>query len=289
MRQRSLAGQFNARGNQMAGKGDRARAVRDYTAAARFDPSWSVPRCNLGLQTKYLHQREDSLRYNRRACELDGEDEASWWNMGIAATALPNWKEARRAWKQVGVDLPDGDGDRRFPPMTACVRINPDESPVIWGERIDPVRLLIRSIPLPDSRHRYRDILLHDGTRSGTRMMDEEQVPVFDELEVWQPSQFATYQAGIRIPDAEAETALEQLAGDIGVALEDWSKLSLVCPQCSRGNPVPHECDVREPEDGLKSYALAAETESTARYVLDEWAKRTAGASYSDLRVVAEP
>jgi len=32
----------------------------------------------------------------------------AWWNMGIAATALGRWRDARHAWQQCGVADPGG-------------------------------------------------------------------------------------------------------------------------------------------------------------------------------------
>jgi hypothetical protein len=53
------------------------------------------------------------------------------------------------------------------PPVTACVRLNPQSSgEVVCGERLDPARLLILSVPLPESRHRFYDIVLNDGQKT---------------------------------------------------------------------------------------------------------------------------
>jgi hypothetical protein len=82
--------------------------------------------------------------------------------LGIAATALHDWPEAA---------------------ATACVRLNPQSSgEVVWGERLDPARLVILNVPLPESRHRFRDIILNDGAENGTRAVGGIQVPVFAEF-----------------------------------------------------------------------------------------------------------
>ena len=51
---------------------------------------------------RHLNQTGDleraALAYGR-AARLDPEDEAAWWNTGIAATAPGDWAAARRAWE----------------------------------------------------------------------------------------------------------------------------------------------------------------------------------------------
>jgi hypothetical protein len=54
-----------------------------------------VPYFNLGLHAKYLRRWEDSFRCNRRATQLDDQDDGAWWNLGIAATALGDWSTIR--------------------------------------------------------------------------------------------------------------------------------------------------------------------------------------------------
>jgi len=87
------------------------------------------------------------------------------------------------------------------PAVTACVRLNPRSSgEVVWGERLDPARLLILNVPLPESRHRFRDIVLNDGAENGTRVVDGDQVPVFDELGVWRASEYSTLRVRLLVP-----------------------------------------------------------------------------------------
>src|SRR3978361_1426900 len=83
----------------------------------------AIDEYNLGLAAKYRGDWEASLKHNQKAAEFNSEDEATWWNLGIAATALSNWHEARRAWGKCGIsDLGVGDGEILWAPCTACVR-----------------------------------------------------------------------------------------------------------------------------------------------------------------------
>jgi len=82
----------------------------------------------------WRRKREESLRYNKRATQLNPENEAAWWNLGIAATALRDWAEARRAWEAYGVKLLSGSGEVTIKPVVGCVRLNPNhEGEVVWA------------------------------------------------------------------------------------------------------------------------------------------------------------
>jgi len=258
--------------------------------AASLSPGWSVPWYNLGFSAKYAGDWSTSLVHNRRAAELDPSDEASWWNLGIAATALRDWETARLAWAACGIELSTDTGEPRFESLTACVRLNPErEGEVVWGHRIDPVRLVIDSIPLPESRHRYRDMVLHDGAQEGTREIDGVQVPVFDELELMQASCYSTFEALIVMPASEMEAELVRRCLDEEIGIEDWSTIRRLCEECSRGNPAPHMCS-RSSDSDKKSYGFACEYEARLRDVLQGWAAANPGARFDsiELRLRAE-
>ncbi len=239
----SVAGWLVDYSNRLDCVKDRGRYDRINRIAAWFCPRWSVPRYNLGFSAKYAGDWKVSLAHNRRAAELNPDDEAAWWNMGIAATALADWDSARRAWSECGIEMSTVSGEVEFEPMTACVRLNPNsDGEVVWGNRIDPVRLRIDSIPLPESGHRYRDVVLHDGATSGTRIIKGDEVPVFDEMAMWKQSNYSTYEVAIKVPNSDAEADLVRRCLDQGMGLEDWSTIRWICAECSRGNPGPYEC-----------------------------------------------
>ena len=96
---RSAAVALNGIGSRFVDKGKRSAGRNLCALAAKIDPHWSVPWFNLGLDFKNSGAWEDSLRCNQTSTQLGTNDEAAWWNLGIAATALHNWSEARRAWK----------------------------------------------------------------------------------------------------------------------------------------------------------------------------------------------
>src|SRR5260370_16889563 len=96
--------------------------------------------------------------------ELKGTDEAAWGNLGIAATALRDWPEASRAWKGCGIQFEASDGEVRMPTVTACVRLDPAGlGEVVWAQLLDPARMIILTVPLPESGNRFPDITLNAG------------------------------------------------------------------------------------------------------------------------------
>jgi len=275
---RKIADWLNERGRAANEAGNKERARRFQRLATFVDPSWSVPWYNLGLSAKYANSWEDSLRFNQRAALLDPEDEAAWWNLGIAATALHNWPEARRAWRGFGINIPDDAGEVEMPVVTACVRLDPDRSgEVIWGDRIDPARIVLLNVPLPESGHRFRDIVLHDGAASGSRTRDGAEYPVFDELSVWQPSDYSTFEVSLNVPSQIAEDRLVEFCRGRKIGIEDWSTVRMICAECSRGNPAPHDCK-KHPDTARRPYALAAKSEDDLRMLLTEWVAETPGA-----------
>lgn len=231
-----------------------------------------MPWYNLGLVRKYQGQWAESLRCNLLAAELDPEDEAAWWNAGIAATALGDWEVARLAWEGVGITLPPGEGKIRMRLGLTPIRLNPDDQgEVVWCERIDPARAIIRNVPLSDSGHRYGDLLLHDGASNGTRLYQGQEVPVFDALQLLQASRYTTYQVRVMVGGAEDVIALAELAEQYDCGIEDWETIRRICAACSRGNPGPHEPSSQEQGQNITTFAIAARDDAALRALLTAW------------------
>lgn len=267
--------------------GDFERAALAYTRAAQIAPAWSAPWYNLGLVHKYQGQWAESLRCNLIAAKLDRNDEAAWWNAGIAATALSDWKAARLAWAAVGIELPPGEGEIRMRLGPTPIRLNPNsQGEVVWCERIDPARAIIRNVPLPDSGHRYGDLLLHDGAPNGTRMYQGQEVPVFDALQLLEASPYITYRVQARVGGEDDVLALAELAEQHGCGIEDWETIRRICAACSRGNPGPHDPVPREPGQNIATFAIAARTDAELRALLTAWADDHPGRAALDLTVL---
>jgi tetratricopeptide (TPR) repeat protein len=266
---------------------DRESAAQAYRRALALDPGSSLALYNLGLIHKWDRDWEQAFDCYLQAAELIGprESEPAWWNLGIAATALRRWDVARRAWRAYGLDIPDGDdsGGGDAGPIEADfgftpVRLLPvgdgsgGRREVVWGQRIDPSRARIDSIPFPESGHRWGDIVLHDGSPNGYREIGGRTLPVFDELVRWEPSDVPTVQASVSATDkADVETLLQQIT-DAGHAAEDWTRnVRTLCASCSEGIVhAEHTDDALA--SGTQHYLGIAAPLATATDLVTAWA-----------------
>ena len=290
---RSFAELSNAFGSRLIDKGKTSLGVFLYKVSAKADPRWSVPWYNLGLHAKNTGRWKESLRFNQRALELDSEDQAAWWNLGIAATALHDWPEARRAWRSYGIEIPGESGEVLWEPGQACVRLDPRNSgEVVWGERLDPARIVILNVPLPESGHRFQDIVLNDGASNGSRVDEHgNKVPVFDELSIWKVSDYSTFRVKLQVPDDEAERRLVESCHMHQLGIEDWSTIRFVCADCSRANLGPHECVAKPLENGTRRFGFGAKSDRDLLNVLHEWTSLAEGVEFDkpDLLLPAVP
>lgn len=267
----------NERGRSLAAAGDSAGAVAAYRAAAAADDTWSVPWFNLALVYKYRRDWTRCTECSREALLRDPSDEGAWWNLGIAATARGDWRDARLAWERCGLDIPDGEGPLNLEYGLTPIRLNPDtRAEVVWCDRIDPARAIVRNVPLPESGHRYGDLLLHDGAPSGTRILNGIEVPVFDALERLEASDMRTYVLDLPGSTEDMRTTLEDLAFESGMAAEDWSRsVRFLCRKCSEGQP--HELHDRDLAGvrGDVSVAVASAAEGSLEWLIEQWRQRS--------------
>ena len=258
-----------------------------YRLATLVSPGWSAPWFNLGLLAKHAHRWEDSMRFNQRAVELNSNSQAAWWNLGVAATALRDWEEARRAWAGFGIEVPGTSGEVRLDPQDACVRLNPGtDGEVVWGTRLDPARLLVLNVPRPESGHRYRDIVLNDGVPEGTRELGGIKVSVFDELQLWEASDYLTYQVELEVPSEAAVPRLLEACRDPDLGVEDCSTIRMTCDECSRGNLAPHVCSNVASPSSRRKFAFGAHEEEELRSALNRWRSEVPGADYGPIQQV---
>ena len=109
----------------------------------------------------------ESFAFNAQARKCDPNDAATLWNPAIAATALRDWNTAREVWRSLDILAEPGEG---------------------------PIDLDRGS-----TNFRFGDIVLHDGAPVGYRLnADGIECPLFNVLELFEPSSFATYEATLR-------------------------------------------------------------------------------------------
>lgn len=263
-------------GHRLHNEGHDARAVAAYRRAAELAPDWAKPHYCIGFVWKYARKWPPSLEANLKAHELDPKDEAAAWNGAIAATALQEWKTARRLWGHLGIKLP-GEGDPAGHFGEIVVRINPEgNGETIWSDRIDPARAVLMNIPFPDSGYTFGDLVLHDGASQGTRRNARgSDVPVFNALQRLKASGRRTTGAIVTVDSEEDIEALRDMGRERTIPVEDWSTVRTVCLRCSYGTPHRHRAirrDEEEPEwNPERSIGIAAKTVGEARKLLDDW------------------
>jgi len=249
------------------------------------DEQKAIEAYNRGLEAKYEGNWPESLRQNQLADRLRPGDEATLWNLAIAATALSEWHVARRAWQALGIDVNEGPGEVLMAETKSCVRANPNgAADVVWGTRIDPARIRIENVPLPDSERRYGDILVNDGAQEGARISNGKEYPVFDELGIWKRSTYSTFEVELTVPNEIAMEALQDRCRKLGMWVEDWGTVRILCETCSRGNPAEHVC-ANEPTPQSR-YGFAATSENELRNLLRAWAEMHDSAAFQGIRML---
>ena len=150
------------------------------------------------------------------------------------------------------------------------IRINPDsKGEVVWARRIDPARAILTSIPLPESNHRHGDLVLHDGAPTGYRVLDGEELAVFNELDLLAPGKAGTYEVTVEVANIDDLVAFETTFERLGCATEDWSTIRMLCVACSEGRPHAHP----EPQvEGIHRFAVAASSRKTVEQGVAAWA-----------------
>ena len=273
----SAAERLNELGRGRLADGELDGAATAFRGAIEAAPDWSVPWFNLGLCHKRAARWADCATCNAQAVELNPHDQGAWWNLGIAATAKGDWNEARRAWRGCGIDVPDGEGAPAMVLGLTPIRIDPEgRGEVVWCDRIDPARAVVRNVPLPESGHRFGDVLLHDGEPRGSRKLGEREVAVFDALALLVRSDLRTWILDVPDSSSAAREALEDLAHEMGVAAEDWSRsVAFICRSCSLGRAHDrHDTELRRDRPTM-AMALAARSEEEVREVLERWRQRS--------------
>ena len=237
---------------------DEDKAIEIYNNIIEMDGSWSVPYYNLGLIYKYNGQWEKSYEFNKKATELDPNDEAAWWNLGIASTVLNKWSEARMAWNTFGLGLDINDTEVRMDIGSTPMRLLNGE--VVWATRICPARALIDNIPLKNSGHRYKDLILNDGSPNGKRVYEGQEYAVFDELKILEKSDYKTYSLGVSVDSFESIITLQEVCLELEYGFENWTdSIRMICKQCSEG--IPHQCSEKENLKQTNEYNLAIATQ----------------------------
>jgi hypothetical protein len=251
-------------------------AVSKFTELVASHPERSDYAYMLGLAYKYLRDWPRSLEHNLRCVQLSAEPEqGANWNAAIAATAIGDWQEARKQWSACGLTIEQGEGPIEDDYGTVSIRINPwGNAETLYALRIDPARAYLMNVPLPKSGYRYRDLVLHDGAKTGERKFNGRTVPVFNGMQRLQQSDFLTFAAFVTCPTFEdCDDLCERTAPGIGL-VEDWSGMSYYCLRCSYGSPHSHDKSGQDSDwDPERSLGIAAQSRVSVERLLEQWAE----------------
>jgi len=260
---REEASRANERGNDAKEAKRLDEAEAEYLRARSLAPDFDAPWFNLGVLYKWQARWPEARSCVERALELGTENRAgALWNLGIIATAQGDWAVARRAWTEYGIDVPEGEGPIQMALGLTPVRMKVDGHEVVWCDRIDPARAVVRSIPIPESGRRFGDLLLHDGAPAGHRMLGGREVAVFDELALLAPSSVHTYAVTVLAPSRAAMEKLLRAFSKASLPVEDWSdSVRLICEACSVGRPHAHDAhdEAERPWNTERRVGVAAE------------------------------
>ena len=189
-----------------------------------------------------------------------------------------------------GITIPEGTGPVVMNLGLTPVRLTPEtRGEVVWCDRIDPTRAIVRNIPLPESGNRFGDLVLHDGAPNGTRLRQGVEVPVFDALERLERSAYRTFLLDLPGSSPEQRESLADVAHEVGAAAEDWSQsVRFLCRRCSEGTPHErHDSELRTVRPDL-AVAAAARSEDELGELLQEWKRRSGYTGYVGSQAVEE-
>jgi hypothetical protein len=267
--------------------GDLDRAVSLFEAVIARRPQSGPAWFNLGLAHKGRRDWPASARCYRRAAELDDRNEEAFWNLGIAATAQADWSTARWAWRGLGIDPGPGNGPPELDLGPSPIRLNPDgNGEVTWGRRVDPCRAILVNVPLPESGHRWGDIVLHDVVPSGERQAWGRSWSVFDELIRMEPGPLPTLESQVTAPTEQDSRALQAAAAEAGHVAEDWTAtLRFLCRRCSLSSPHEHaeRGGVMPTWLPTRRFGFAGPTDALVA-ILAAWSRASPGRAYTALR-----
>ncbi len=262
--------------NTLSDAGDTDGALAKYFAALEINLNEPRVHYNIGLIYKYRGAWKESFKHNRRAADIRPGHEATQWNLGIAATALRDWKSARAAWKAQGMDIEGSEGPIQDNFGQTPVRLDPDgDAEVVWARRNCPVRARIVSIPFPESGVAYGDVVLHDGAAVGYRLdADGKEKPVFNMLEMFERSDYSTYVIEALVESPDIIEVLDKLCDARQMPMEDWQASTRnLCRACSEGRPhEQHDHEHKKKEwSRERRIAVSARDGNDLERVLEVW------------------
>ncbi len=246
--------------------GDIYNAVKLFKKIIRLNPDWAAPYNRLASLYKFREDWKASLHYGKKAVALDSTDQDSWWNLGIAATALKKWRIGRSVWSKFGWSARSK--------ALLCLRLHyQDRFEIVWIQLLDPARGMILNIPDPASDRRYRDVVLFDRSVVGHNIYNKKRIPVHDELGLFKRSLFNAYSCILHDPSQDDIKALEIICRNNGLGFEIWSNATRELLPANRKDP-PEFYGPQWLEQSCRGgvvAAIAAQHEAEVLHALNNW------------------
>ncbi len=268
---------------KLSKKGKHRTALEYYLKSIRLDPLRSESYFQVGSYYKSQKQWVQSLQYSQRAIELDPAHQAARWNAGIAATALQRWDLAWQTWNDCGYDTAQRVGPVELNLGLALARLIPEASSdvdpeVVWATRVDPVRGRIDSIPYPESGYHFGDVVLLDGAQTENSADDDTEFPILNVLQIFQPSDYQTAIAQIRITQNDDLKSLYRVFSSTPHELEDWtSNIHQLCQQCDSHPHLHSVCDKDSAWFAERTLGVAVYRKENVQNLFSQWQRQSNG------------
>jgi len=251
---------------EYASGGDDYNAIKLCKRAIRLSSGWLPPyECLCGI---YKRRREWKavLHYNKKIVAIDPARPENWWDIGLSAAATGRFRLARSVWSKFGQK-----GIKPFQRKPVIVQLTHSGLyELVLARPLDPVRVVLESIPHPKSDRTFRDVLLIGHEEVGTTIVGNRRFSIYPELDLLKRSHFQTWSCILEQVGQSDIHLMEDLCRDANVGMEIWSN-------ANRAKVIEgkHEYYANngghDAGEGEVVLALAARREQQIRDVLASW------------------
>lgn len=245
---------------------DDYNAIKLYKRAIRLAPQWLPPYEHLCQVYKKRREWKAVIHYNKKVVALDPTRAQHWWDLGIGAAATGRQRLARRIWHKFGHDTKASFGRK---PVTIQL-VHSGMYELVWARPLDPARVVLESIPHPDSDRSFQDVLLVDKHQVGTTVVGNRRLPIYPELDLLKRSHYHTWSCQLLGVDTEDVQLLENLCREVSLGFEVWSNANRSLRMSEQREYYARYTHKSDYEDGVL-IAIAGKREKSVVDVLRSW------------------
>ncbi len=256
-------------------QGDHYNAVKLYKKVLRLAPDWSDPYVQLSDLYKHRREWKPAFHYSLRVVELNPQEAAGWYNLGISATAIKSWQMAGIAWRQLGLQeqaAPKSIADHKTPTIFLELQAPKGAKEIVSARVLDPAQAHICSVPQWTRDRGYGDRVLYDRSQIvGYRIAENKQCPVYRELDLLKEARLNVYQILLCEAGPEEIDLLFNLCYKSKLGFENWSNNTQTIPARTNGK-IPEFYDHPDvAADEMPFVAIAAPGYRDVAEVLRTW------------------